>query len=170
MDIFLGTVLDNNERHALKKVFLEKGLTLAVSESLTCGLIQATIGTISGASNFFIGGATTYWPEAKVKLLHVDPEAVAYNEAVSEKVAVEMARGICKLFHSNLGLGTTGFAELEGERPYAYIAICKDQSEHSGQIVFSERIEGEIGWSRDQMRQYVSRQVLLALVDVAKFG
>ena len=50
-------------------------LTLAVAESLTCGHLQAAIGAISGASEFFRGGLTAYTLAQKVRHLGVDRAA-----------------------------------------------------------------------------------------------
>ena len=60
----------------LKNLMLrEPRLTLAVAESLTCGRLQARIGAISGASEFFLGGMTAYSLEQKVRHLGVDRAA-----------------------------------------------------------------------------------------------
>src|ERR1044071_5239810 len=86
-------------------------LTLAVAESLTCGQVQASVGRISGASTFFLGGITTYTLDGKVRHLGVRRAAARRVNSVSAAVAEEMARGVCRLFGSDLGLATTGYAE-----------------------------------------------------------
>jgi nicotinamide-nucleotide amidase len=103
--------------------------TLAVAESLTCGRLQARIGSIPGASDFFLGGITAYALEEKVRHLGVDRgEAEAVN-SVSARVAEQMARGACVLFGSDLGVGTTGYAEPSAERripePFAWWALAR---------------------------------------------
>ena len=57
-------------------------LTLAVAESVTCGRVQARIGAISGASEFFLGGITAYSLEQKVRHLGVDRAAAVAVNAV----------------------------------------------------------------------------------------
>ena len=115
----------------LKDLLLqEPRLTLAVAESLTCGRVQARIGQTSGASEYFLGGITAYSIEQKVKHLGVDePTARALN-GVSMDVAEEMARGVCALFGSQIGLATTGYAEPFPERkvshPFAWWALAHD--------------------------------------------
>jgi nicotinamide-nucleotide amidase len=106
-------------------------LKLAVAESLTCGRLQARIGTISGASEFFLGGVTAYALEQKVGLLGVDrAEAVASN-CVSARVAEQMARGACVLFGADIGVATTGYAEISPEQgvdtPFAWWAVARRQ-------------------------------------------
>ena len=86
-------------------------LTLAVAESLTAGHLQARISAASGASTFFVGGITTYTLAQKVRHLGVDGEAARRVNSVSAEVAEQMARGVCALFDSDLGLATTGYAE-----------------------------------------------------------
>ena len=78
----------------------DPGLKLAVAESLTCGRLQARIGTISGASEFFLGGVTAYALEQKVTLLGVDrAESRGRSNCVSARVAEQMARGrLCPLW------------------------------------------------------------------------
>lgn len=103
-------------------------LTLAAAESLTCGRVQARIGEVSGASNYFLGGITAYTLEQKVAQLGVDRRAARKVNAVSQAVAEEMARGACRLFRSEVGVATTGYAEpspAEGVvAPFAWWAIA----------------------------------------------
>ncbi|HXQ80130.1 MAG TPA: nicotinamide-nucleotide amidohydrolase family protein [Opitutaceae bacterium] len=104
-------------------------LTLAVAESLTSGRLQARIGAISGASEFFLGGVTAYSLEEKVRHLGVDrAEARAVN-SVSRRVAEQMARGACVLFGADLGVATTGYAEPSDEwhvaEPFAWWGLAR---------------------------------------------
>jgi nicotinamide-nucleotide amidase len=96
----------------LKSLLLQKPrLTLAAAESMTCGRVQAKVGEISGASEFFLGGLTAYSLEQKVRHLEVNRAAAKRVNCVSADVALEMARGVCRLFGSDLGVATTGYAE-----------------------------------------------------------
>lgn len=103
-------------------------LTLAVAESLTCGRVQARIGEISGASEFFLGGITAYSLAQKVRHLEVDRAAARRVNAVSAAVADQMARGVCGRFGSDLGVATTGYAEpspADGvDEPFAWWAVA----------------------------------------------
>jgi nicotinamide-nucleotide amidase len=103
-------------------------LTLAAAESLTCGHVQAKVGEISGASDFFLGGITAYSLEQKVRHLRVKRAAAERVNCVSEQVAEEMARGASKLFGSDLGVATTGYAEPSAEDgvrdPFAWWALA----------------------------------------------
>jgi nicotinamide-nucleotide amidase len=103
-------------------------LTLAAAESMTCGRVQAEIGAISGASTFFLGGITAYTLEEKVRHLGVTRAPAKKANAVSARVAEEMARGVCALFGSDLGVATTGYAEPSpGDgviAPFAFWALA----------------------------------------------
>src|SRR5205814_437960 len=79
----------------------QPALTLAAAESMTCGRVQAAVGTISGASNFFLGGITAYSLEGKVRQLGVERAAAKKVNGVSAEVAEQMARGACELFGSD---------------------------------------------------------------------
>ena len=109
-------------------------LTLAVAESVTCGCVQARIGGISGASDFFLGGITAYTLEQKVRHLGVERAAAAACGCVSAEVAGQKARGAAALFGADLGVATTGWAEppaaggaqaWSGCEPYAFWAVTR---------------------------------------------
>jgi nicotinamide-nucleotide amidase len=86
-------------------------LTVSVAESLTCGRLQSRMGSISGASDFLLGGVTAYSLEQKVRLLGVDRAEADATNCVSQRIAEQMARGACVLFGSDVGVSTTGYAE-----------------------------------------------------------
>ena len=88
----------------------ERGLTLAIAESLTGGEVGARITGVPGASDVFLGSAVTYAAAAKVGVLGVDPELLAREGAVSEACAVAMAAGARALFDSDVALSLTGVA------------------------------------------------------------
>lgn len=112
----------------LKSLMLQlPRLTLAAAESLTCGHVQAKVGEIPGASEFFLGGLTAYSLDQKVRHLGVRRAAAKRVQCVSAGVAEEMARGACALFGSDLGVATTGYAEpslADGVKdPFAWWAL-----------------------------------------------
>ena len=103
-------------------------LTLAVAESLTAGNVQARVAAVSGSSEYFLGGVTTYSLAQKVKLLGVDRAAAKKVNCVSAGVAEAMARGACALFGADVAVATTGYAEpspAEGvATPFAWWAVA----------------------------------------------
>lgn len=149
-------------------------LTLAVAESVTCGLVQARIGAVSGASEYFLGGVTAYSLEQKVKLLGVDRAHARRVNCVSREVAEQMARGACALFGSDLAVATTGYAEPspanEIKQPFAWWALCHRRRGRalrldSGQAVMRAGCVQFAGAKRTQMQAVVADAVLLELAD-----
>jgi PncC family amidohydrolase len=85
--------------------------TLACAESCTAGRLAQTLAGGRGASRIFLGGVVAYTPSTKERVLAVSPEVLARPEgAVSEDVAVQMARGAAELTGADLALATTGVA------------------------------------------------------------
>lgn len=96
---------------------IEKGDTVAVSESLTGGLLASMIVDVPGSSAVFHEAVVTYSNEAKVKRLGVSEESLKQYGAVSEEVAREMALGILREAKATFGLSTTGIAGPTGATP-----------------------------------------------------
>lgn len=142
-------------------------LTLAVAESMSCGQVQARIGTISGASEFFLGGITAYSLDQKVRLLGVDRRAAKRVNSVSAEIAEQMARGACKLFGSDLGIATTGYAEaVPGEKvaePFAWWALVQMRK---GRVVGQRHGRVECpGESRVDVQAIVAEAVVAELIE-----
>jgi len=138
--------------------------TLAVAESLTCGHVQARIGAISGASEFFLGGITAYTLNQKVRHLGVDRAGAVPVNSVAAAVAEEMARGVCALFGSELGLATTGYAEPAAgvPVPFAFWALAHELG-GGRRTVRSGRVECP-GATRGQVQEKVAAAVVAELV------
>jgi nicotinamide-nucleotide amidase len=141
--------------------------TLAVAESLTSGHLQVAIGARSGASDFFLGGLTAYTIDQKVTHLGVDREEADRTNAVSEKVADQMALGVCRLFGSNFGAATTGYAEASPETgidsPLAFWALA--HLEENGLVLARRGIIEMPGLDRVMVQRTVSEKVLSALLE-----
>ena len=96
-----GTVLS-----LLKK----RGETLATAESLTGGLVAATIVDVPGASAVFRGGLVAYATELKAALVGVPNDLLKARGAVDPDVARALARGARERCGADWGLATTGVA------------------------------------------------------------
>ncbi|MRG61632.1 nicotinamide-nucleotide amidohydrolase family protein [Agromyces sp. CFH 90414] len=93
----------------------QQGLTLAVAESLTGGLLAAEIVTVPGASVVFTGAVVAYATPLKASLLGVDAALLAERGAVDAEVARQMADGVRRACAvdgrpADLGIATTGVA------------------------------------------------------------
>lgn len=91
----------------------DRRLTLATAESLTAGLMAATLVTVPGASAVVRGGLITYATDLKARLAGVDPELLARVGPVDAEVAVQMAQGAARACGADLGLACTGVAGPE---------------------------------------------------------
>jgi competence/damage-inducible protein CinA-like protein len=99
------------------QVLLERRQTLALAESCTGGLISYRITRIAGSSAYYLGGATSYANEIKIKLLGVRPATLEKHGAVSQETALEMSGGIRDRTGADFGLSVTGIAGPSGGTP-----------------------------------------------------
>ncbi len=141
-------------------------LSIAVAESLTGGHLQARITSVSGASNYFLGGITAYALEQKVKHLGVSRAAAKSVDCVSQWVAVEMARGAIELFGADISVSTTGYAEPNPatgvKTPLAWWAICHAQ--RGGRMAVVSGLVEVPGARRVEAQGRIAAEVLNALV------
>lgn len=152
----------------LKKLIMHKpALTLAVAESLTVGHLQAKIAAVSGASEYFLGGITAYTLEQKVKQLGVNRAHARSVNCVSQRVAVEMASGVAKLFGAQLALASTGYAEPSPKNkvkiPHAWWAIC--HRVRGGAVMMISGYVEVPGADRVTVQEKVSEAMLAELVN-----
>ncbi|MEB3242267.1 MAG: competence/damage-inducible protein A [Cyanobacteriota bacterium] len=84
--------------------------TLAVAESCTGGALGAALAAVPGASEAWLGGVMAYANAAKRDLLGVPAELLAQWGAVSDPVALAMARGVRQRLGSDWALAVTGIA------------------------------------------------------------
>ncbi len=98
------------------RLLKQRGLTLAVAESCTGGLISHRITDVPGSSAYYQGSITAYSYVVKEFLLHVHHRTLYSYGAVSEQVAQEMARNVRRVFRTDIGLAVTGIAGPGGER------------------------------------------------------
>ena len=130
------------------------GGTLSAAESCTGGLVAQLI-TGEPASDYFAGGVVTYSNEAKIALLGVPAELIATHGAVSEEVAVAMAKGVCRATGSSFGVALTGIAGPTGgteEKPVGLVhwAVAHPLGVEARHKVFwgdRRRIQRRSAWS-----------------------
>ncbi len=84
--------------------------TIATAESLTGGLVCATLVSVPGASDVVLGGIVAYAPQAKTDLLGVDAGLISSHGTVDAEVAAQLAIGAREKFGATYGLSTTGVA------------------------------------------------------------
>ncbi len=104
----------------------EKGLTISSAESCTGGMFSSYVTSVSGVSDIFEMGITSYSCKVKNELLGVKAETLEKFGAVSENTASEMAENIRKKANSDIGVAITGVAgpaASEGH-PMGYVFIA----------------------------------------------
>ena len=89
------------------------GQTVATAESLTGGLLCATLVDVPGASDVLRGGVIAYLAETKSDVLGVDPALIERVGTVHPDVAAAMAEGAIRVLGSTWGVATTGVAGPE---------------------------------------------------------
>jgi len=127
---------------ALAQLLSAKGLSLALAESCTGGLVAELMTTHAGASSVFLGSAVTYANEAKTALLGVPAPLIAEHGAVSAAVARAMAEGARRTFSADLALALTGIAGPGGgsaEKPVGLVhyAVSSREGTTDAHTVFS---------------------------------
>jgi len=95
----------------------ERGLTIAVAESCTGGLLTSRLTDVPGSSTYVDRGFVCYSNRSKVELLGVPDSLLAEHGAVSDPVALAMAEGARSRAGTDVGIGVTGIAGPDGGTP-----------------------------------------------------
>jgi nicotinamide-nucleotide amidase len=93
----------------------ERGLTVAVAESLTGGQVVAELVGVAGVSTILFGGVVAYNTAIKSSVLGVDAALLAEHGPVHAEVARQMADRVRSVLAvdgipARVGLSTTGVA------------------------------------------------------------
>lgn len=92
-------------------------LSLGFGESCTGGLLSSALASLPGVSDVYMGSVVSYSYAAKVDLLGVSWETLNDVGAVSQEVALQMARGVCERLKVNCSVAITGIAGPSGGTP-----------------------------------------------------
>lgn len=95
------------------------GMTIAVAESLTGGLVIAELVSIPGASAVVRGGVVAYATDLKASLLGVDEALLAAHGPIHPEVAEQMAEGVRRRLGAEVGVATTGVAGPDAQDGHA---------------------------------------------------
>ncbi|NKF51983.1 competence/damage-inducible protein A [Shewanella sp. WXL01] len=150
----LGDVVVATERATLAEEIhhrlFQSGISLALAESCTGGLLASQLVDFPGSSSYLHHGLVTYSNESKVQLLRVKPQTLDDHGAVSIKTVEEMAEGARGLLDSDYALATSGIAGPDGgtdEKPVGTVAIAlavKGGGVHSQMLKFPIKKRGII--------------------------
>ncbi|OPZ10062.1 MAG: Nicotinamide-nucleotide amidohydrolase PncC [candidate division BRC1 bacterium ADurb.BinA364] len=139
------------------RLLAERGLTIAVAESCTGGLINAALTERAGASAYLKRGFVVYSNDAKVEMLGVNPATIEAHGAVSGETAAEMAAGALRAAGADIALAVTGIAGPSGgtaEKPVGLVFV--GIATETGVETHSYRLGGE----RAMVRQYSTARAL----------
>ena len=95
---------------ALLQAAVDRGVTLAIAESLTGGQVSSSLVEVPGASRVLVGTVVAYATRIKAQVLGVDAAHLERTGPVDREVALQMAHGVRRLLGADLGLATTGVA------------------------------------------------------------
>lgn len=106
----------------------DRSQTLATAESLTGGLVGATLTDVPGASAVYRGGLIVYATELKAELARVSVQTLAADGPVAASTAAQLARGAADVCGADWGLATTGVAGPEPQDGHpvgqVYVAVA----------------------------------------------
>lgn len=142
---------------AVGKLLQSRGLTIAVAESCTGGMITSRLVNVAGSSSYVLEGFITYTNEAKIARLGVERDLVERHGAVSRQVARAMAEGVRRVTQTDLGLSATGIAGPDGgtpEKPVGLVYIGLAWGNDS--VVIAKRFLG----NRNENRTYTTNVAL----------
>lgn len=110
----LGRYVFGEGEQTLASVALDllkaRGLTVALAESITGGMLSSLMVDHAGASLALRGAIVAYVAETKRDLLDVPKSVLEKAGTVSEETALRMARAVRKKFKADVGIATTGVA------------------------------------------------------------
>ena len=134
---------------ALVDALRAHGLTVAVAESLTGGLVVADLVAVPGVSSILHGGVVAYATPLKRDVIGVDADLLDEHGAVHPEVARQLAERVRHALavdgrDARVGIGTTGVAgpdPQDGVPPgTAYVAVAiDDRTEIRGIDVTGDR-------------------------------
>ena len=141
----------DNMETVVVRMLTERGLTLAVAESLTGGYLAGRICAVPGASKVFRGGVVAYHSDIKHHILGVDEGPV-----VTEAAARQMAEGVRQRMEADIGLATTGVAGPDPSEGQKVGTVCIA-------VALPDRTETKtvmLPGDRERIRQYSTITVL----------
>ena len=146
-----------------------RGLTVAVAESCTGGLVAARLVNVPGMSNHLLEGVVAYSNRAKERLLGVPADRIERHGAVSEAVARAMAEGARAGAGADLGLAVTGIAGPGGgssEKPVGTVWFAL--ADAAGADAVRELFPGDRQTVRERAVLYALNLVRLRLESTRK--
>ena len=148
----------------LHDLLISKKLSISTAESCTGGELSHLITSVSGSSNYFLGGICTYQTQKKTEILGVSEDLIKEKTIVSAEVAEAMSLGCQKLFKTDVALSTTGVAgpnsdEFNSEIGTVFYSIRVKDFEKTFRL-YLPHLE------RKDFMNFVSQKVLQDLIQI----
>ena len=148
----------------LHDLLISKNLTISTAESCTGGELSHLITSVSGSSQYFLGGICTYQTQKKSEILGVSEDLIKEKTVVSEEVAQAMSLGCQKLFKTDIALSTTGVAgpnsdEFESEIGTVFYSVRIKNFEKTFKL-YLPHLE------RKDFMNFISMKVLQDLIEI----
>jgi nicotinamide-nucleotide amidase len=106
----------------------EKELTLALAESMTCGLAAHKLSTTPGTAEVLKGSVVCYTPEVKTGLLDVPEKMIEKYTSESMEVTEALARNLSRVIKADIYAAITGLASPGGsetkDKPVGTVFFC----------------------------------------------
>ena len=154
----------NDIQEILKEILLQTKLTLSVAESCTGGELSRLITSISGSSEYFLGGIIPYDYHKKIEILGVSEQTILEKTVVSEEVAQEMSLGCQNLFKTDISVSTTGVSgpnsdQFNNEIGTVFYSVRIKDYEKTNRLYLPHM-------ERNDFANFVSQRVLQDLVEI----
>ncbi|MGO4249245.1 CinA family protein [Paenarthrobacter sp. RAF54_2] len=140
---------------------LGKSLTVATAESLTAGMVAASLANTPGASGMLQGGVIAYQNSVKASILGVSTELISAVGSVDGGVAAAMAEGARRACTADVGISTTGVAGPEPHDGKAVGTVFVGVATSSGTGSFEFSFSGD----RQSIREKACEAALAHLID-----
>lgn len=109
-DIIVGFEDDETIETVIGRLLKQQNKTISTAESCTGGKIAQVLTSVSGASNYFMGGIVSYATETKVSVLGIPKKLIKEYSVASAEVASAMALSIKSIMKTDYAIATTGNA------------------------------------------------------------
>jgi nicotinamide-nucleotide amidase len=151
--------------HVVGAMLEARGLSLAVAESCTGGLVGHRLSSVAGSSAYFDRGVIVHSDGAARDLLGVPDELLERHGVVSAPCAEAMARGIRAVAGSACGISTTGIAGPDGASASTpvgtvFVGLALDGQVSARRFRFAGDRES-IKWQSSQVALDALRRALL---------
>jgi nicotinamide-nucleotide amidase len=118
----------NHKANAFIKRLKEQNLTLALAESVTCGLAAHKLSTAPGTSDVLKGSIVCYHTDVKKDLMRIPQKLLDAYTSESKEVTEALAKNLKRLIKADIYAALTGLASPGGSetsnKPVGTVFFC----------------------------------------------